>query len=130
MYRSVLCDIGLVALGAAVGGVARYLVINRLTPESWTTAATMLANITGCMLIGAVWAVLDHFGAHSAWKTLLVTGLLGGYTTYSAYALDIVTLCDDGHLVRAALYAVATAAGGVAACAAALWLTRRLLEHL
>ncbi len=102
-----------VALGSALGGVARYA-IGRLVPTvpgGWPLA-TMAVNVVGSFAIGWVAAWLaSRTAAGPANETLrvfLMTGVLGGFTTYSAFALETVTLGSGGALLRATAYVLAT----------------------
>ena len=126
----IAADIALVAAGAAVGGVLRYFTVNYATFGAGSFAGTMTANVSGCFLIGIVWAVLQWAGTPRAMQMLLVTGLLGGYTTYSAYALDTVLMMAGGRIAAGLLYASSTAVAGIGACAAGLFLTRRILSFI
>lgn len=98
----------LVALGGAVGASLRYLVGRRLATTRFPWA-TLLVNVGGCLLLGAVSA------SPVAWvRTGLGTGLAGALTTYSAYALDAVLLDRNGHRRRAAWSLAANLALGIA----------------
>ena len=114
--RSVL----LVALGGAVGAVARYgvgLWAVRLGPEPWGTWAV---NAVGCLAIGlAIPAVRDD-GARLA----LVVGVLGAFTTFSTYSADTVLLWEAGRRGLAVANAVGSVAVGVAFVALGLAIGR------
>ena len=117
----------LAAVGGAVGALARWGIASALpsSPGGWPWA-TLLVNLTGCLLLGALLGVLVLRSPRAAWpRPLMGTGVLGGYTTYSTFAVDVVRLVDDGAAGLAAGYVVASVAGGVTAAAAGLWLGRR-----
>lgn len=102
-----------VALGSAAGGVARYA-IARLwptVPAGWPLA-TMAVNVVGSFAIGWLSALLASRaaagGATETLRVFLMTGVLGGFTTYSAFALETVTLGSSGEMLRAAAYVVVT----------------------
>lgn len=83
----------LVMLGAALGGGARYWMGSVLLARysSRFPFGTVVVNLTGCLLIGAVMGVLMQRGdPHPAWRLFIVTGILGGYTTFSAFAWESV----------------------------------------
>jgi CrcB protein len=109
-------------LGGALGALGRWGV-TRALPHSpgarpW---ATLLVNLTGCLLIGVLLAVLLARPAPHPWlRPFLVTGLLGGWTTYSTFAVDTVQLADAGALGTAVGYVVASVLGGVLAVVAGL----------
>jgi fluoride exporter len=112
----------LAALGGAVGASARWAVASALpsSPGGWPWA-TLLVNLTGCLLIGVLLAVLLARYTSSPWlRPFLATGVLGGYTTYSSFAVDAVALVDSGRPALAAGYVVASVLGGVLAVVAGL----------
>jgi fluoride exporter len=112
----------LAALGGALGALARWAVAGALpsSPNEWPRA-TLLVNLTGCLLIGVLLAVLLARFLSSAWlRPFLATGVLGGYTTYSTFAVDTVRLVDAGRPVMAAGYVLASVLGGVLAVVAGL----------
>ena len=101
----------LVALGAAVGAALRFEVANRLDGRFPT--GTLAINVAGSFLLGLLSALA--LGEHPL--ALLGTGFCGGFTTYSAFAVQTHGL---GRL-RAAAYAVATIGGALLACALGFW---------
>jgi CrcB protein len=109
----------LAALGGALGALARWAVAVALpSPTGWPWA-TLLVNLTGCLLLGALIAVLAAHVPEASWpRPLLGVGVLGGYTTYSTFAVEVVRLTESGALVLAGGYVVASVVGGVAAVAA------------
>jgi CrcB protein len=112
----------LAALGGALGASARWAVASALpsSPGGWPWA-TLLVNLSGCLLIGVLLAVLLARYATSPWlRPFLATGVLGGYTTYSTFAVDTVALVDAGRPALAAGYVAASVLGGVLAVVAGL----------
>lgn len=112
----------LVALGGAIGSVARHLVsvaaFATLGPAfPWGTLAV---NILGSAAIG----VAAGMGIEGQHRLLLVTGVLGGFTTFSAFSLETGALYERSPPL-AVLYVVASVTLGLAAFALAWWLTRR-----
>ena len=91
-----------VAIGGALGSVARYGVY-RLMPGQGFPAATMIVNISGSLVMGLLAALLAHRGGQH-YAPLLLTGILGGYTTFSAFSLDALTLWERGQGAGAVLY--------------------------
>jgi CrcB protein len=112
----------LVALGGAAGSVLRYLAA--VMGLAWFGAgfpwATLAVNATGSLLIGALAAI----GLEGQARFLLVTGFLGGFTTFSAFSLE-TTLLWDRAPVLAAAYVAASVALGILGCLAGFWLFRR-----
>ncbi|HTB15340.1 MAG TPA: fluoride efflux transporter CrcB [Bryobacteraceae bacterium] len=117
----------LVMVGAAVGGLGRYLlataVNTRFPLRGWY--GTVIVNITGCFLIGIVLTILQERNANPNWRLLLVVGLLGGYTTFSSFAWETYALVKDGEFAKGfANVAVSVVAGYLALWCGAL-LARR-----
>jgi CrcB protein len=110
-------SVALVAAGAAIGGVLRYLIgawtVTRFGVQtSWL--ATGFINVSGSLLIGAV-AQLAMQGAVSPLvRVFAAVGILGGYTTFSSFALEIALL-TPGSAAMAAIYAGASVVIGVGA---------------
>jgi CrcB protein len=107
----------LAALGGALGALARWAIAEALpgSPGGWPWA-TLLVNLTGCLLLGALLAALAARSPEPSWaRPFLGIGVLGGYTTYSTFAVEVVDLVDRGATVLAAGYALLSVAGGVAA---------------
>ncbi|GJM09905.1 MAG: putative fluoride ion transporter CrcB [Lysobacteraceae bacterium] len=90
----------MVAAGGAVGSVARYIVSVKLGLWSGTTVfpwATVLVNALGCLLIGVVFAAAMVRGWLSPeLRLLLAVGLLGGFTTFSTFAMESLELARNG----------------------------------
>jgi CrcB protein len=109
----------LVMLGGALGAAARYHLaglFGRGFP--WGTLAV---NLAGCFLIAIVVA---RFAEGEPWRLFLAVGLLGGFTTFSAFALETVELIDGGRIAAALLYVLASVAGGLIAFAGGHLLVR------
>ncbi len=108
-----------VALGGAFGAVARYLVgLAVVFP-----LGTLTVNVLGSLAIGIVWAHFTAKGLHG-WLPLILTGFLGGFTTFSAFSLDTMRLIEGGRFSAAFLYVAASVLLSLGACALGLWLTK------
>jgi CrcB protein len=120
----------LAALGGALGALARWALTEAMphSPGSWPWS-TLLENVLGCLLIGILLAVLLARFPGSPWlRPFLAVGVLGGFTTYSTFAVDVVRMTDAGHAVLAAGYILASVLGGVAAVLAGLLATRAVIH--
>ncbi len=118
-----------VGVGAMVGGMARYGISQSLS-DLWGRSlpyGTFVVNLTGSFLIGVVMTLLLERVADPVWRLLLVTGFLGGYTTFRSYSFELVTMMQGGRLGWAAAYLVASNLLGVAACLAGTVVARGLL---
>ncbi|MCA0147146.1 fluoride efflux transporter CrcB [Blastococcus sp. LR1] len=109
----------LAALGGAIGALARWGLTEALSsPAPGWPWATLLVNLTGCLLMGALLAHLSLRSPEPAWvRPLLGVGLLGGWTTYSAFAVEVVGLVEAGSTVTAVAYVLGSLVGGVAGVA-------------
>lgn len=124
-----LLEVILVAFGGAFGATLRFA-IGRLSDTYVTSLkfplATLTINIVGCFAIGYV-AEISARGALSPHiRLLIVTGILGGFTTFSAFGLETITLLRSGHLGMALTYVATSVIGGcLATYAGILLLTPR-----
>ncbi|WP_397401955.1 fluoride efflux transporter CrcB [Phenylobacterium sp.] len=120
----------LVAVGGAAGAVARYLIglqTLRMFGAAWPYG-TLAVNVLGGFLMGALAGLLAIRGGPDQEKLrlLLGVGVLGGFTTFSAYSLDVVAMIDRRAWLQAATYSLGSVVLSVAALFAGLWLIRRL----
>jgi len=120
----------MVFLGGGAGAAARYGVnnaaISLLGPAlPW---GTLTVNVAGSFAMGLVWAFVSaHLETLPAEvRLMLATGFLGGFTTFSAFSLDAVSLWERGDGLFAAGYVLASVALSLAALALGLWLMRNL----
>ncbi|SDK17542.1 fluoride efflux transporter CrcB [Streptomyces indicus] len=110
-----------VALGGGIGAVARHA-----ASRAWPTAmdafpwTTLCVNVVGCALIGILMVTVTETGRRvpPLVRPFLGTGVLGGFTTFSTYAVDVQHLIERGHPATALTYL----AGTLAAALAAVWL--------
>lgn len=109
----------LIALGGAVGSILRYLMVSAIGAPLGTAAV----NVLGSFIIGVLFVVL---GSRDSWQVLLMTGLMGGFTTFSAFSLDTLKLVEAGQPLQAAAYAMGSVALSLIAVALGVALTRGL----
>jgi len=119
-----------VALGGAVGAVARYGltgVMHRTFPGPFPVG-TLTVNIVGGLIVGFLSGVLvaRDGGADHALRLFLVVGVCGGFTTFSAFSLETVRLMEAGATASAWLSVTAQVVGAVLATALGLWAARAL----
>ncbi|MFB7555570.1 fluoride efflux transporter CrcB [Streptomyces brevispora] len=121
--------VAVIALGGAAGASARYAA-SLLWPMAtdgfpWTT---LLVNVIGCAVIGVFMVVISEvWAAHRLVRPFFGTGVLGGFTTFSTYAVDIERLIDGGRARSGLAYLGLTLLAALAAVWSAVWLTRRVL---
>ncbi len=111
-----------VAVAGALGAASRYA-LERATTQRHGHAfpwGTLIVNTTGSLAIGLVVGLAMYHGLGAASRSVLGTGFLGGYTTFSTFAVETVRLWEVGTRRSAALYASASFATGLAAAASGL----------
>lgn len=113
----------LVGLGGAIGAMARFAV-GRLVGSSAFPVATLLVNIAGGLLMGLLAGWLASRGGGEGWRQLLGVGVLGGFTTFSAFSLEMMLMLERGDFGMAALYALLSVFLSIGALAFGLWLAR------
>jgi len=117
-----LRELLLVAGGGATGSVLRYLVsesVQRLFPALMLPIGTLTVNVTGSLLIGLFAGLVEYrelFGTGA--RLLLVVGVLGGYTTFSAFSLETLTLLRSGQSLLALTNVLLQLSLGIAAAVA------------
>ncbi|MFB7210923.1 fluoride efflux transporter CrcB [Streptomyces sp. NPDC056255] len=121
--------VAVVALGGAIGASARYgaALVWPTAPGGfpWTT---LVVNAVGCAVIGVFMVVISEaWTAHRLVRPFFGTGVLGGFTTFSTYAVDIQRLLDGGRLRAGLGYLGLTLFAALAAVWSAVWATRRVL---
>jgi len=119
-----------VALGGALGASARYLTnvgVMRLIGPGFPLA-TMVANVLGSFLMGVLVVVLARKGG-MVYAPFLMTGLLGGFTTFSAFSLDTITLWERGNHNEAWLYVGASVGLSLAAIALGIYAARAVVPQ-
>lgn len=118
----------LVALGGGLGAAGRYGVSLALPakPGEWPWA-TFSINVAGSLLIGVLAGWLSTRGeAGEPWRLFLGVGVLGGFTTFSAYSLETLRMIERGEWPMALAYAVGSVAAGLAAVAIGAEIAKRV----
>lgn len=117
----------LVGLGGFLGSIARYVMavaFTRMFPSPFPYG-TFVVNIMGCFLIGVFYGLSERYGWFSAeWKFFLITGLCGGYTTFSSFAYENVILLQKEAYFTFALYTIGSLALGLMAVIAGVLVTK------
>src|SRR5687768_17069298 len=118
-----------VAGGAALGANLRYwlgywIVGARHSVFPWHT---LLINVTGSLALGIVMAYALGRGWSEGWRLFAAVGVCGGYTTFSTYSAEVITLFEEGQPYLAIAYALGSNFASVMACFAGVHFTRTLL---
>lgn len=117
-----------VAIGGGIGAVLRFAVVQWVTdrasfPFPW---GTLVVNLTGSLVIGFLLALLIARDADPTLRFLLVTGVLGGYTTFSAFSYEVLSLLQEARWLAALFYALGSVVLGLVAAAVGYWLATTL----
>jgi len=118
----------IVAAGGAIGAGLRHLVnmasMRFALSFPWGTLAV---NIVGSLVMGVfIETLARRAGASAELRLFVATGVLGGFTTFSAFSLDVAVLWERGAQGLAAIYVAASVTGAILALFAGLWLARNL----
>ena len=119
-----------IGLGSALGGMARYWctgIVTRLLGETFPWG-TLLVNLSGSLIIGffaTITAADARLEAGTEMRQFVMIGILGGYTTFSAFSLQTLTLFNDGDWLYAGLYIAAS----VILCLLAVWIGHSIAVH-
>lgn len=113
-------NVALVMVGGALGSLGRYLVQNFVGQASfghtWAVElplGTLAVNIAGCLVIGLLGALGENGLLREEMRLFLMTGVLGGFTTFSAFGLESTNLFLSGHPLRAVSYALLSTTLGI-----------------
>jgi CrcB protein len=112
-----------IAVGGALGAVLRYFVTHLFA----FPFGTAVVNVVGSFLIGIAFVVLVQDKTLSKYVPLVMTGLLGGFTTFSTFSLDTLLMIERGEIGAATLNVLGTVTLCLLACAAGLWFARLAL---
>lgn len=118
--------LGIVLAGGS-GALLRYFLGRAAIALNWTALpfGTLLANVVGSFLIGYLWWMLVHrWQLSSDTQIIVLTGFLGGFTTFSAFSLEVVSLFENGLTGRAMLYVLLSVVLSILMCFAGLLLAR------
>lgn len=118
----------LTALGGVVGVLCRYAMTHLGWFDENKYYYTVAINLTGCFIIGVIWSLFRHYDVSRLAYFFVITGALGGYTTFSSFSLDAIQLIEAKMELRALWYISITLIGGLGACALGLTGTDKLLR--
>ena len=107
-----------IGLGGAIGSMCRYLVQVYVSKHITVTfpAGTFLVNITGCFIIGLLYGLSNKYTWFTMeWRLFLITGICGGYTTFSSFSYESVSLFRQGNYTYFLLYTILSVTLGLLA---------------
>jgi len=116
----------LIGAGGFIGSICRYLVQQFIQNKLVSTFpyGTLGVNITGCFLIGLILALSLKGYVTNDWRLFLVTGICGGYTTFSAFSMESVALFRSGEMLSGFTYIAGSVLLGLLATFAGIWFTK------
>lgn len=95
-----------IGAGSFIGGILRYLISLSVQSKVLSTFpyGTLTVNVAGCLLIGLVYGLSDRFTISPEMRLFLATGILGGFTTFSAFSNETIGMLRDGQYWMAGIY--------------------------
>ena len=114
----------IVGLGSFIGGIARYL-LSTLVQQKITGGfpfGTAAVNLIGCFIIGCLFGLSEKWALDVEWRLLLITGLLGGFTTFSAFSAETHYLFKTGHVGTGLIYVLSSVVLGIGLTFLGAWL--------
>jgi CrcB protein len=123
--------IALLSVGGSLGVNARYwlgIAITRWSGPQFPWA-TLTINVSGAFAIGFLMAMLTHWLPHPNIRLLLIVGFLGGYTTFSSFAFEALTLWENGERARGVAYVAGSVGAGLVAVVLGTAAGRGLIEY-
>ena len=126
MLPDTIRNIIAVGAGSCIGGIARYIVSLAMKGISkgfpW---ATLLVNLLGCLTIGLLWGFLSRNASEStSWGLFLTVGLCGGFTTFSTFSKEALTMLQTGQIWGFACYIALSILAGIALVALGYYIGR------
>ena len=114
----------IVGIGSFIGGILRYLLSTAIQGKVTGDFpyGTLTVNLVGCFVIGCLFGLAEKWQLGIEWRLLLVTGLLGGFTTFSAFSVETFHLIRIGQAWMAVSYVLCSVVIGVCLTALGAWL--------
>ena len=121
-----LKDMFLVGIGSGIGGVCRYIISLFMSQtHNGFPWGTFIVNVAGCLLIGILWGITSRFQSLSpAFSLLLIVGFCGGFTTFSTFSREGLTLLQANNFLLFSLYAIGSVVLGILAVTLGYYTTK------
>lgn len=118
----------MIGVGSFIGGICRYLIALLVQNKFLSTFpyGTFAVNVIGCFLIGVIYALSDRGNINMEWRIFLATGILGGFTTFSSFSNDTISMMRDGQYWHAFAYVAFSVILGLAATFIGISLTKMI----
>ncbi|HUQ65565.1 MAG TPA: fluoride efflux transporter CrcB [Flavitalea sp.] len=115
-----------VGTGSFIGGICRYLLSTLIQSKSVSEFpyGTLAVNLTGCFLIGILYGVFEKIPVTTEWRLLFVTGVLGGFTTFSAFSGETFNMLRSGHIASGFIYVAASVLIGIMLTFSGAWIIK------
>lgn len=127
---STLLNCLFVFVGGGLGALSRFGIQNMGILDKDKGFNTVVINITGCIVIGILAALFHYWNLGRQWYLFVITGFLGGYTTFSAFSLDALQLFQNGEVTKAIIYVTLSVVGGLCGCALGFYGIEKLIKTL
>jgi len=116
----------LIGTGSFIGGVSRYLLSQWIQPKSLNAFpwGTLSVNLIGCLLIGIIFGLAEKGNLSNEVRLFLTTGVLGGFTTFSAFSNETVIMLHNGQSTNAFVYILISVLVGITAPVLGILATR------
>lgn len=128
MKNKLIYEIIAIGVGGGLGSILRFILsawVQNRTKTEYFPWGVLTVNVVGCLLIGILFALLvEQFNTGPLLRSIIFIGLLGGFTTFSSFSLDAITLLYSGAYGTAALYILASVGVGILATAAGITFIR------
>lgn len=119
----------MIAIGGALGSMARFAAVGYLTPllNFKFPIGTFIVNTSGSFLIGVAYVVIvEKMLIPSEWRLFFITGILGGFTTFSSFSLEVLQTWQEGHVAVSLFYATSSVVLGLLFALWGMQLTQKL----
>ena len=121
-----------IGIGGAIGALLRYVVsgIGSRYSDGVFPAGTLAVNLIGCFIIGLLWSIFEEYAVSSSLRVFIFIGILGGFTTFSTFALENFNLLRDGEKALVFLNIVLSIVCGLFLVFAGYMVAKMFLQYI